>query len=242
MKKTFLTITIIGAATIAAHAGDVLYQSDFKNMKTGQDIFAAGEDNSRSRLFPDAKPAVKTQLTPKKNRFSGRFTASIAQADSSPALKITAVKGKKFPFKKRGNLLLELPDAGKKVTVELSVKCENYLKSKYQNYFFALVGGANIWFRGDSKDFRYYNADSKRYERLFKLTPGKWYNLKIVLSYGDKSLFDLYVNGKELLKDKVQRGEPSSLKIINFSFSSQQNVSTDPQPSIYLKNIKVVNN
>lgn len=239
MKTTLLTIALMAATANITFAEKVLYQSKFDKLKPAEKLFKSNESQERERLFPDTKPALNTSLKPRKKHFNGFLTATGTQTGE---LKVAPATDVDFPLKRRGELLLPVPGAGKNITIQMSLRAENFFKRKIKNYFFIYISGANIWLRGDNKDIRYYNTAKKRYERIIKLENNKLYNIKVNLHFGEKSLFDLSINGKELLKDEVQRGTSNVLKTIRMVFVTEQKTASTPTPAIYLKNIKVFNN
>jgi hypothetical protein len=239
MRK-YLYITLIALAVNNVSAEDVLYQSDFAALRPKENLFKAdSKAKERQSLFPDAKPADRVNLQPRRNRFTGAVKAI---GTKEGALKLVPVAGKNYPLKRHGEILLPLAKAGNNVTVQFTVKTENFLKRKTKNYFFLYIGGVNIWLRGDSKDLRCYNTDTKRYERIIKIENNKQYDLKITLSFGEKALFSMLIDGKEVLKEKLQRGNLRGLKTIKMVFRSEQESSYSPVPAIYLNNIKITNN
>ena len=239
MRK-YLYITLMVFAVNYVFAEDILYQSDFGTLKPEENLFKTDtKAKERQSLFPDTKPANKVKLRPRRNRFAG---AVKAVGTKEGALKLVPVSSPNYPLKRHGEIILPLNKAGNNVTVQFTVRIENFLKRKTKNYFFLYIGGVNVWFRGDSKDLRCYNTDTKRYERIMKIENNKQYDLKITLSFGEKALFSMSIDGKEILKEKLQNGKPRELKTIKMVFRSEQESSFSPVPAIYLNNLKITNN
>lgn len=127
MRK-YLYIPLIACSMSFVSAEEVLYQSDFAKLKPEENLFKPDKQESeRQNLFPDAKPACKMKLNPRKDRFVGSVKAI---GTKEGALKLVPVAGKKYPLRRYGELLLSMTKARNNVTVQFTVKPENFLKRK----------------------------------------------------------------------------------------------------------------
>ena len=237
----YIISAVLAVFTFNSSSADkVIFQSKFKKLKPGEELFKfIDAARKRQELFPDSKPSNEIVLMPRENHFTGSLTA-VGTKDGE--LKIIPVQDKKYPLRRTGEILLPLKDAGSNITVELSLKTENFLKRKAKNYFFIYIGGVHIWLRGDSKDLRCYNVDKKSYQRVIRLENNKKYNLKINLRFEKKPVFDLTIDDKEIFKAELQRGGTHGLKLVKMTFSFELRNKTNPIPAISLNSLKIVNN
>ena len=243
LNKKALPAIFAAAALSAniANAEDVIYKTAFDKLKPGMDLFKISpskltDKRQRMQLFPDKKPEIGVVLKTKNDDFSKKFDAV---GTKNGALKITPKPASSYPLKIKGELVLRIPRIKSHAVVAFKVKFDNYLKRKKENYFFIYAAGANIWFRGETKDLRVYDVAKKKYDRVLKIKNGEIYDVKIDLRFGKENLFDLTVNGKKLLTDAKQRGKPNALKIVRVVIHAMKATAETPNPTVYLKSLTV---
>jgi hypothetical protein len=229
MKYHILLLTIIATSGIVATAKPV-FEQDFAAMKPGLSILAKADSN-RSRLFPDPLP-------------SARAGFSVVKAPAN--FKAEIVKGGlKLHFQEKSpsggaELKLKLPPVGSKVTFEIKMKMSDFiLGKKTPSMFFIYAAGVNLVFRSDRKDLRCYSMKTKKYARVAMVKNNEWYDIKAVMRFqkNGKSMFDLYINGKELLKNAQMRGNTSKLVYVRLVMHSK--AQAPPSPSIIIRSINI---
>ena len=184
------------------------------------------KDSERAKLFTDQKP-VKTFLT------------AVSKRPTNAMIKVTADRELVFtpcPGEKTANCTVALPfPAAKNVKISFDIKCDKFfvptnVRNDYPR-FMLNVGGAYLFFRGNTKDLRYFDGTPavKKYVRLSPMKNGEWFSVTLEVNCGDAPTFSL--NGK---KDIPQRSKFGKVSNITFSagFFSADN-------SVTIKNLKV---
>ena len=236
MRKIIMAL-LTGCAISALAADDaVICNMDFTKIKRNSAVFAADEANSgRKRLFPDEKP-LKPGIPHPMKGFSENFTGKAVGEDG---VEIVPKAPQSFPSLVKGELLIPFHKIATPVTVSFALKLENYLKKRVQNYFFVYAAGANIWFRGDSGDIRYYDMKKRKYSRALKLSEGEMFRVKIILRWRPKPVFDLFINDVQLLSNAPQRGKPNSLGKVKIVIHAEMKEKSAAKPAVYLKNFAI---
>jgi hypothetical protein len=236
MNKILITTIFILGVLNWTSAAEMIYSSHSDNLSESQRKTSAA--SRRPWLFSDEKPTYYFQLQPMKNQRCRPFTINRA-ADGT--FRLAPAKGKDYPVKCEGVVLMALPAASEKITIEISFKTNNFLKRQNQANFSIMMGDTRIWLKGNVKVLRFYDMTKKSYKNIIKLEENKFYHLKIDLRTGEKSSFDLSINNKKVLKDVATRGNIYKLNTLKMLVECVLKKASLNVPEIYLKDIKIYN-
>ena len=223
---SFLLILFLGLST----AAKPVFDRDYSAIKPGSGVMPESNSN-RSRLFPDRIPGAKIGFS------TVKASESFQAKTCKDGLKLVMSGDKPTG---NAELRLNLPKCDSNITFEIKLKLADFIKGKtVPNTFFIYAAGVNLFFRSDRKDLRCYSMKSKSYARIAMMKNDTWYDIKAVMRFGAKgeSFFDLYLNGKELLKNSRMRGKPSKLSFIRFTMNSK--ALKQPAPAVIIKSIKI---
>lgn len=236
MNKIVITTIFMLTVLNWVSAEKVIYSSDSDKLLDSQRKSSA--TSRRPWLFSDEKPTYNFELQPLKNLRCRPFAISKA---TDGTFKVAPAKVKDYPVKCEGVVFMALPEASKKITIEMSFKTNNFFKRQNQANFSIMMGNTRIWLKGNIKTLRFYDMTKKSYQNIIKLEENKFYHMKINLRTGEKSSFDLTLNNKKVLKDVATRGNIYTLNTLKMLFECMLKKASSNVPEVYLKDVKIYN-